>query len=106
MHLGGADIHAVETIPGSLEALAVLDVLEEFPGTKAWISFQCQDGGRLTATGEKIEDAFCAIFKHRSFRFKVRSKTLIIWTPTGCVIIGRGPNSFSPPGSCSPRWFL
>ena len=74
MQLGGADIHAVETIPGSLEALAIIDVLEEFPGTKAWISFQCQDGGRLTATGETIEDAFCAIFKHRSFRFKVKLK--------------------------------
>ena len=71
MQLGGADIHAVETIPGSLEALAIIDVLEELPGTKAWISFQCQDGGRLTATGETIEEAFCAIFKHRSFRFKV-----------------------------------
>lgn len=71
LQLGGADIHAVETIPGSLEALAIIDVLEEFPGTKAWISFQCQDGGRLTATGETIEDAFCAIFKHRSFRFKI-----------------------------------
>ena len=58
-------------MPGSLEALAILDVLEEFPGTKAWISFQCQEGGLLTAVGEKIEDAFCALVKHRSFRFKV-----------------------------------
>ena len=64
-------MHAVETIPGSLEALAVLDVLEEFPGTKAWISFQCQDGGQVTAVGEPIEDAFCALVRHRSFRFKV-----------------------------------
>jgi len=71
LQLGGADIHAVETMPGSLEPLAILDVLEEFPGTKAWISFQCQEGGRLTASGEKIEDAFRALRRHRSFRFKV-----------------------------------
>lgn len=71
LRLGGANIHAVETMPGSLEALAILDVLEEFPGTKAWISFQCQEGGLLTAVGEKIEDAFCALVEHRSFRFKV-----------------------------------
>ena len=64
-------MHAVETIPGSLEALAILDVLEEFPGTKAWISFNCRDGGQLTAAGESIEEAFCCLVRHRSFRFKV-----------------------------------
>ena len=71
LHLGGVDIHAVETIPGSLEALAILDVLEEFPGSKAWISFQCKEGGKFTAGGESIEDAFCALVRHRSFRFKI-----------------------------------
>ena len=71
LHLGGADVHAVETMPGSLEPLAILDVLEEFPGTKAWISFQCQEGGRTTASGEPIEDAFRALHRHRSFKFKI-----------------------------------
>ena len=34
LQIGGADLLAIETIPGSLEALAILDVLEEFPGTQ------------------------------------------------------------------------
>jgi len=39
-----ADIFAFETIPSRLEAEALLEVLEEFPGKPAWLSFSCRDG--------------------------------------------------------------
>lgn len=39
----GADVLAVETIPALTEAVAVLELLrDEFPQTKAWISFSCK----------------------------------------------------------------
>ncbi|XP_042231725.1 homocysteine S-methyltransferase YbgG-like [Homarus americanus] len=39
----GVDLLAVETIPAQAEALAILDLLQEFPDTKAWLSFSCKD---------------------------------------------------------------
>ena len=43
----GADVLAVETIPEIEEARAVAVLLGELPGTAAWISFSCADGGHL-----------------------------------------------------------
>jgi homocysteine S-methyltransferase len=40
----GADMLACETIPSLLEATALAKLLEEFPGTTAWISFSAKDG--------------------------------------------------------------
>ena len=40
----GADLLAVETLPGPTEALAVLELLREFPNTPAWLAFSCQVG--------------------------------------------------------------
>ena len=57
------DIIAIETIPSYVEALAVLDALEEFPGTRCWISFQCKDNVH-TAYGEPIDVAFKEIMNH------------------------------------------
>lgn len=39
----GADILACETIPSLLEAQAIVEVLKEFPGVYAWISFSAKD---------------------------------------------------------------
>ncbi len=39
----GADILASETIPCLMEARAIVRLLEEFPGTYAWISFSAKD---------------------------------------------------------------
>lgn len=39
----GADLLACETIPCPEEALALIRLLEEFPGSKAWISFSCKN---------------------------------------------------------------
>jgi homocysteine S-methyltransferase len=39
-----ADLFAFETIPSRLEAEALLEVLSEYPGRCAWLSFSCRDG--------------------------------------------------------------
>ena len=56
----GADVLAVETIPEVEEARAVAVLLGELPGTAAWISFSCADGGHLRG-GAPIEEAVVAI---------------------------------------------
>lgn len=38
-----ADLFAFETIPSLLEAQALLELLAEFPGREAWLSFSCRD---------------------------------------------------------------
>lgn len=50
------DLVAFETIPSLLEAQALVDLLPEFPGLAAWLSFSCADGVR-TCEGQPIEDA-------------------------------------------------
>lgn len=54
---GGPDLLACETIPCLAEARALLRLLEEFPESRAWVSFSARDGGH-TAQGEPI--AACA----------------------------------------------
>lgn len=51
----GADILALETVPCLLEAQAFVKLLEEFPGTYAWISFSAKDG-EMTNQGELLRD--------------------------------------------------
>ncbi|WIM40208.1 homocysteine S-methyltransferase [Paenibacillus sp. PK4536] len=57
----GADILACETIPCLVEARAIVKVLEEFPGSYAWISFSAKDGQHISS-GESIAD--CAKWLH------------------------------------------
>ncbi len=52
----GADLLAFETIPSATEGAALVRLLDELPGARAWLSFQCRDGER-TARGEPIEEA-------------------------------------------------
>jgi homocysteine S-methyltransferase len=42
----GADLLAFETIPCLREARVLAELLREFPGVCAWLSFSCQDGAR------------------------------------------------------------
>ncbi|KAK3856695.1 hypothetical protein Pcinc_019310 [Petrolisthes cinctipes] len=49
----GVDLLAVETIPAVEEALAILELLQEFPGTKAWVTFSCKDG-QHTSYGDEF----------------------------------------------------
>jgi len=51
----GADLLACETLPCRPEARALLRLLEESPGTWAWMSFACRDGARI-ADGSRFED--------------------------------------------------
>ena len=50
------DLLAIETIPDVDEVLAIVDVLGEFPGLPAWMSFSAIDGGH-TCAGQPIEEA-------------------------------------------------
>jgi homocysteine S-methyltransferase len=56
----GADVLAVETIPEAQEAEAIASLLGEHPGTAAWITFTCADGGRLRS-GAPVEEAVEAV---------------------------------------------
>ncbi len=44
----GADLLACETIPSYSEAKAIKRLLAETPGTRAWVSFSCRDGERIS----------------------------------------------------------
>lgn len=52
----GADLLACETIPCLREAEALVELLGEFPGTAAWLSFSCCDGEHL-CHGEPFREA-------------------------------------------------
>ncbi len=43
----GADLLACETIPCAIEGEALVNLLHEFPGTLAWLSFSCCDERHL-----------------------------------------------------------
>lgn len=52
----GADLLAFETIPCLVEAEAIVRLLEEHPGLRAWVSFSCGDETHL-CHGERFADA-------------------------------------------------
>jgi homocysteine S-methyltransferase len=43
-----ADLFAFETIPSLLEAEALLELLQEFPGKCAWLSFSCRNAQQVS----------------------------------------------------------
>jgi homocysteine S-methyltransferase len=51
-----ADLFACETIPSAAEARALLRLLPERPAVRAWISFSCRDGERLS-DGTRFSEA-------------------------------------------------
>lgn len=51
----GADLLACETLPSLTEARALVALLEERPGTSAWLSFSCRDGERI-CDGTRFEE--------------------------------------------------
>jgi homocysteine S-methyltransferase len=52
----GADVLACETIPCLDEAIALKELLSEFPGVQAWIAFSCKNETQLSS-GESFADA-------------------------------------------------
>lgn len=53
---GGADLLACETIPCMAEAEALVQLLAEYPGAAAWMSFSCRDAEHISS-GEAFVDA-------------------------------------------------
>lgn len=57
----GVDLLALETIPCEMEALALIDLLKQYPSTKAWVAFSCsREDGRSIANGG---DFRCAVMR-------------------------------------------
>ncbi|XP_063229762.1 homocysteine S-methyltransferase YbgG-like [Bacillus rossius redtenbacheri] len=52
----GVDILALETVPAQTEGEALVQLMSEFPRSKAWLSFSCKDDTH-TSHGEKFQDA-------------------------------------------------
>ena len=50
------DVLAIETIPSSVEAAVLAELLTEMPPLSAWLSFSCRDGAHLN-DGTRLEDA-------------------------------------------------
>lgn len=51
----GVDCLALETIPCKEEAEALLELLQEFPHARAWLSFSCQGSGSVIADGSDFQ---------------------------------------------------
>lgn len=56
----GADLLACETVPCLVEAVALARLLQEVPGTEAWISFSCRDG-ETVSEGQPFADCVAAL---------------------------------------------
>ncbi|CAI9737093.1 Hypothetical predicted protein [Octopus vulgaris] len=52
----GVDMLAVETFPSLKEALVVLDIMNEIPNCRGWVTFSCKDG-KQTCGGDNFCDA-------------------------------------------------
>jgi homocysteine S-methyltransferase len=58
-----ADLVACETIPSAAEARALLRLLPERPAVRAWLSFSCRDGERLS-DGTRLSEAVSLAGSH------------------------------------------
>jgi homocysteine S-methyltransferase len=56
----GVDLLACETIPSKEEAIALIRLLNEFPGAKAWISFSCKNESEICDGSDFIRCAALA----------------------------------------------
>lgn len=124
----GPDILACETIPCPEEAEALLRLLEEFPEARAWLSFSCQDGRRISQ-GELFRDVVkrvagaaqvwavgvnCTAPRHISSLLKearrVANKPLVVYPNSGerwdaerhCWVEGEQADGF---GALPLEWF-
>lgn len=53
---GGIDLFAFETIPDITESKILVKILENFPGTYAWLSFSLRDGNHISG-GDPLREA-------------------------------------------------
>jgi homocysteine S-methyltransferase len=59
----GVDLLACETIPSKEEAIALIRLVKEFPGAKAWISFSCKNDREIC---DGSDFATCAALANES----------------------------------------
>lgn len=52
----GVDLLAIETIPCAEEAEILIELLKEFPNTKAWLSFSCTNDGTTIVDGNDFAE--------------------------------------------------
>ncbi|KAJ8253059.1 hypothetical protein GJAV_G00208670 [Gymnothorax javanicus] len=52
----GVDLIAMDTIPSTKEAEALVELLQEFPSTQAWLSFSCKDA-QCISNGRRFSEA-------------------------------------------------
>ncbi|MDJ0841295.1 MAG: homocysteine S-methyltransferase [Acidobacteriota bacterium] len=63
LHEAGVDLLAMETIPCREEAEALVSLLKEFPGLRAWVSFSARDEVH-TSQGEPMTKVAAALHEH------------------------------------------
>lgn len=59
----GADLLAFETVPSRQEAEALLRLLDDYPGVRAWLSFSCRDAAHVSH-GERFDDCIAIAAAH------------------------------------------
>lgn len=52
----GVDLLALETIPCEIEAIALIELLKEYPNVKAWLSFSCKNDGKSIVDGSNFQN--------------------------------------------------
>ncbi|EDO40315.1 predicted protein, partial [Nematostella vectensis] len=57
----GLDLLAFETIPAQKEGEALVQLLKEFPGTKAWLSYSCKDGSHTSHNEDFVSAIMAAV---------------------------------------------
>lgn len=60
----GVDMLALETIPCAMEAEALVQLLSEYPETKAWLAFSCRDDGENIADGSNFKETALRCYKN------------------------------------------
>uniref|UniRef100_A0A6V7KCW5 Hcy-binding domain-containing protein n=1 Tax=Bracon brevicornis TaxID=1563983 RepID=A0A6V7KCW5_9HYME len=59
----GVDLLALETIPVAVEAEALVELLKEYPSTKAWITFSCHTDGKTIVDGSDFRKVASKTYK-------------------------------------------
>ncbi|XP_011297670.1 homocysteine S-methyltransferase 2 [Fopius arisanus] len=59
----GVDLLALETIPCAIEAEALVELLKEYPSTKAWMSFSCRTDGKRIVDGSDFRRTAIASYR-------------------------------------------
>ncbi|XP_015112831.2 uncharacterized protein LOC107038316 [Diachasma alloeum] len=59
----GVDLLALETIPCAVEAEALVELLKEYPSTKAWLTFSCRTDGKSIVDGSDFRRTALASYR-------------------------------------------